>query len=62
MYLYRSGKEIHALLCIITQSVNAIYRVWNSLKVSSFDVTNKDFYEPNDINDWWKNIIKGILG
>ncbi|WP_277870704.1 hypothetical protein [Spiroplasma poulsonii] len=42
--------------------MNAIYRVWNLLKVSSFDVTNKDFYEPNDINDWWKNIIKGILG
>ncbi|WP_424526871.1 hypothetical protein [Spiroplasma endosymbiont of Glossina fuscipes fuscipes] len=48
MYLYRSGDEIHGFLNVGTQSANAVYRVWNSLKVASFDVTNKDFYDPSN--------------
>ncbi|WP_426549177.1 hypothetical protein [Spiroplasma endosymbiont of Glossina fuscipes fuscipes] len=45
MYLYRDEEEIHGLLEFHTQSANAIYRVWNSLKVSSFDVTNNAINE-----------------
>lgn len=62
MYLYRSGDEINGFLNVGTQSANAVYRVWNSLKVASFGVTNKYFYDPSNRDNWWKEIIKGIIG